>query len=180
MGAALAIFSGPYAILARWAVIGILAAAIGAFGWIKGNQHGTEKLIKYQGEQAMESAKVIVKQGDATAITVTKYVKVAGQTKVVTETVEKEVIKYVESKPLALACVLDNRWLRLHDAAASGAVPPPAAGDDAGPGGVTAVAALPGVTANYARARRNADRLAFCQDWVREQFKATNGKALEY
>jgi hypothetical protein len=180
MGAALAIFSGPYALLAKWGVIMLLAGAVGVAGWVKGNAHGTAKLDAYIGKQATESIKVITRQGEATERVVTRYVQVKGKTKVVTETIEKEVTKYVESKPLALACVLDNRWLRLHDAAATGAVPPPAAGDDAGPGGVTAAAALPGVTANYARASRNADRLAFCQDWVREQFKATNGKALEY
>lgn len=36
MGAVLAIFSGPYAVLARWAVIGILVAAVGVWSYMNG------------------------------------------------------------------------------------------------------------------------------------------------
>ena len=176
----LALFSGPYALIAKWGVIALLAAAVGAYGWVKGNQHGTQKLLDYVAEQATAATTIIIKQGAATERVVIKYVKVKGDTQVITETIEKEVIRYVDSKPLSLACSLDNRWLRLHDSAAVGAVPPAAAGDDATPGGVSAAAALPGITSNYARANRNKDKLTFCQDWVREQYKATNGKALVY
>lgn len=166
-------------LLAKWGVIAFLAAAIGGFGWIKGNQHGTQKLTDYQGKQAIESIKVITRQGEATERTFIEYVKVAGKTKVVTETVEKEVVKYVDSKPLALACMLDNRWLRLHDAAALNAVPPPASADDDATGTISAAQALPGITQNYAAGNRNADKLEALQSWVREQYKATNRKALE-
>lgn len=180
MGAVLAIFSGPYAMLARLAVVAVILASAFGTGWVKGNQHGTQKLTDYIGKQATESAKVIVKQGAATERVVTKYVQLAGKTKVITETVEKEVVKYVDSKPLTAACFLDNRWVRLHDSAAAGSIPPAAAPDDGASGEISAAQALPGITANYARARRNANGLTFCQDWVREQFKATNGKDLGY
>lgn len=164
----------------RWIFIGALGVALVVFGWIKGNEHGTQKLADYQGRQAAASAKVITRQGKATERVVKRYVKVKGETEVVTKTVKEEVTKYVESKPLALACALDNRWLRLHDAAAIGAVPPTPAADDGASGAVTAAAALPGITDNYARAHRNEDKLTFCQNWVREQFKASNGRDLGY
>lgn len=176
----LAFFTGPYALLAKWGIIGLLCAALFGFGWVKGNQHGTEKLTTYIGAQAVESIKVVTRQGEATERVVTKYVKVAGATKVVTETVEKEVVKYVDSKPLTLACALDNRWLRLHDAAAANEVPLAAASDDGAPGGVSAAQALPTITANYAKANRNRDKLLSLQEWVREQYKAANGADLGY
>lgn len=180
MGTALAVFSGPYALFARLCVLVVVALSFVAYGWVKGDEHGTQKLIDYQSKQVTESSKVIAKQGAATVRVETQYVKVKGNTKVVTETVEKEVTKYVDSKPLALACMLDNRWLRLHDSAATGAIPPAAAPDDGAGGEISAAQALPGITKNYAAAHRNEDRLTFCQGWVREQFKATNGKALGY
>lgn len=176
----IALFTGPYGLLAKWGVITLLCASLFGYGWVKGNQHGTLKLTEYQGAQAVATVKVIMRQGAATERVVTQYVKIKGATQVVTETIEKEVVKYAESKPLALACLLDNRWLRLHDAAALGTVPPPAAGDDGAAGGIDAAHALPSITSNYARARRNADRLTLCQDWVRQQFEATNGRPLGY
>lgn len=176
----LAIFTGPYALLAKWAVIAALAVAVGGYGWVKGNEHGTAKLTEYIGKQAVESAKIVVKQGAVTERVVTKYLDRVKLAEGVTTTIEKEVTRYVESKPLALACMLDNRWLRLHDGAASGSVPGPAQADDGASGTVSAAAALPTITSNYARANRNADRLDALQEWVREQYKATNGSNLEY
>lgn len=176
----IAIFTGPYALLAKWAVIGIVLLSAFGTGWVKGNQHGTQKLTDYQAKQATESVKVIVKQGATTERVVIQYVKVAGQTKVVTNTIEKEVERYVEGKPLALSCMLDNRWVRLHDSAATGAVPPAAAGDDGTSGEISAAQALTVITQNYGAAHRNEDKLTFCQNWVREQFKTVNGTALGY
>lgn len=172
----LALFAGPMGLVYKWGVIALLVAAFGTFAWVKGNQHGTEKLTAYKGAQAVESIKVITRQGAATEHIVTEYVKVAGKTKVVTETVEKEVTKYVDSKPLAMACLLDNRWLRLHDAAALGTVPEPAGPTDDTAGTISAAQALPTVTKNYASGLRTADQLEALQSWVREQYRVTNGK----
>lgn len=134
----LALFTGPYGFLAKWGVIALLAAAVGAYSWVKGNQHGTEKLTEYQAAQALESVKIITRQGEVTERVVKEYIKVKGKTEVVTKTVKQEVIKYVESKPLTLACYLDRRWVRLHDAAAVGVVPPPRQLDDGETGAPTA------------------------------------------
>lgn len=45
---------------------------------------------------------------------------------------------------------------------------------------VSAAGALPKITENYGACNRTADRLDALQSWVRGQFEATNGKALEY
>ncbi len=174
----LAIFSGPYALLAKWGVIALLAAMFGGFCWVKGNDHGTQKLLDYQGRQAQENIKVIARQGAATERVVTKYLDRVKLVQGTTTTIQTEVVKYVDSKPLALACLLDNRWVRLHDAAAVGAVPAAAGAADDAAGTVSAAAALSTITQNYAAGNRNADRLEALQAWVTEQYRASNGKAL--
>lgn len=124
------VLTGPYALLIKWGAAAALITAIGAFGWFKGNVHGTQKLIDYQAAQALESIRVITRQGAVTERVVKEYIKVKGKTEIVTNTVKEEVTVYVNSKPLTLACYLDNRWVRLHDAAATGALPPPRQLDD--------------------------------------------------
>ncbi len=163
---ALAIFQGPYALLARWAVIGLLALAIGTFGWVKGNEHGTRKLTEYQAKQAMEAVRIIKGRDTVTVQTLVRYVRVAAATKGVKETVEKEVTKYAEANP---TLTLDARWRVLHDAAAANTVPPSSGGTDAAGGAPTAAAALATVTKNYAACNRTSDRLDGLQQWVRAQ-----------
>ena len=180
MSAILGIFAGPYALFAKWGVIVLILVSAFGTGWVKGNQHGTLKLTEYQAKEAVASIKVIKGQDVVTEKKVTEYVAVVGKTKTITNTIEKEVTKYVDSKPLAMACMLDNRWIRLHDSAADGSIPTPEQGDDGASGEVTAAQTLSGITKNYAAAHRNEDRLTFCQGWVREQFKATNGTDLGY
>lgn len=172
----LALFTGPYAMLARAGLVALIFAAAFTTGWVKGNQHGTKKLTDYQGAQALASIKVIKGQDKVTERVVTKYLDRVKLVQGATTTIEKEVTKYVESKPLALACMLDNRWVRLHDAAASGAIPPAASPTDDAAGALPAPAALPTITKNYAAGNRNADKLEALQEWVREQMKATNGR----
>lgn len=170
----LALFSGPYAMLARAGIVVLILAAAFAAGWVKGNQHGTQKLIDYQGAQAVASIKVIARQTKATERVLTKYLERVKLVEGATTTIEKEVTKYVDSKPLALACMLDNRWVRLHDAAAGALPPAPGQPDDA-TGALPAPEALQTITKNYAAGNRNADKLDALQEWIREQIKATNG-----
>lgn len=169
----LSAFTGPYALLAKWAVIAALAVSLLGYGWVKGNEHGTAKLDAYVGAQAVQKLAIITKQGEVTERVVVQYRDRVVHDAGITTTITQEVTKYVEGKPLALACMLDNRWVRLHDASAAGVVPPPPDGTDAAPGGVSAAAALPTVTENYARANRNAARLSALQKWADEQSRVT-------
>lgn len=164
----LAIFTGPYALFAKWGVITLLVAAFSGWSWFKGNEHGTQKLVDYRGKQAVEAVRINAVREVVTVKVVNRYVKVAGETKIKIETIEKEVVKYAESNT---GSCLDSDWRRLHDSAALNTVPEAARGVN-GPGGTPkAAAALETVTQNYAACTRNADRLDFLQDWVREQQK---------
>ena len=159
----LAIFTGPYALLAKWGVIALLGLAIFLTGWVKGNQHGTNKLTDYQVKQATEAVRIARGRDVVTTQVVTKYIKVKGETEVVTKTVEKEVIKYAEANP---GYCFDPAWRVLHDAAAANTVPNAGPPTDAAPRAAEAIAT---VTENYAACHRNEDRLTSLQDWVRKQ-----------
>jgi len=159
----LAIFAGPYALLAKWGVIALLVAAFGGWAWFKGNEHGTQKLNDYIAKQATAAVRIAKGRNSVTVEVRTKYIKVAGQTQVRTEVIEKEVVRYAEANP---GYCLDSGWRRLHDAAAANAIPGPASGTDVAP---RAAEALETVTANYSAAQRNADKLTALQDWIRGQ-----------
>lgn len=164
----LTVFSGPWAWAARVAVYAALVASIFAYGWVKGNEHGTVKLTNYQAAQVIAADKIIVKQGAATERVITQYVKVQGKTERVTQTVQQEVTKYVESNP---SLTLDANWRLLFNASATNTLPDASGKPDDSLGAPTAAEALQVSTENNARANRTADRLDGLQNWIREQGK---------
>lgn len=166
----LTLFSGPYALLAKWGVIALLALSLLTFGWVKGNEHGTQKLTDYQGKQLIEEVRVAKARDVVTTEVKLKYIKVKGDAEVVTKTVEKEVIKYAEVN--TTSC-LDPEWRRLHDVSALGkaAVPTATSGVDGTGGAPKAAEAISTVTENYGAANRNADKLEALQEWIRKQTK---------
>lgn len=100
---------------------------------------------------------------------------------VVTETVEKEVIKVVEKIAVVTETIIKEvptyvpldapdlpaGWRLLHDAAARGEVPDPAALAHAAP--ASAADAANTVAANYGACLETAERLMAFQQWAREQ-----------
>ena len=155
----------------RVLIYAVVAAALAATVWMHGYFKGKAALYEYQAEQARAGAAIVVKQGAATERVVNRYIKVKGDTQVVTLTVEKEVVRYADSNP---GLCLDAGWRRLHDAAALNAVPVPAAEPDGeGRAAPPAALALQAVAENYAACHRTADRLDALQDWAREQHQVT-------
>lgn len=116
----------------------LLIAALAGGLWFQGYTVGRDKLDNYIGEQAKAAVAVVVKQGKTTERVVVKYVRVAGKTKVIHDTIEKEVIKYETANP---GLCLDPGWRLLHDAAALNALP---GGADRPDGGLRAPTAPPG------------------------------------
>lgn len=114
---------GLGAFLNPWVLLAIAAAA--GFVFFKGYQLGRGALDDYIGKQAVAAVKIIQKQGAVTEKVVTRYIKVKGDTQVVTQTVEKEVVKYADRNP---GLCLDPEWRVLHDAAALNRVSPGPAG----------------------------------------------------
>lgn len=80
---------------------GLIVLALAAFclGLIAYGEH--RKQIEWDAAiaaQAVKSAETVIKGAENTARVETKYIKVKGETQIVTETVQKEVIRYVEAK----------------------------------------------------------------------------------
>lgn len=161
----------------RYAVYGALALALLAVAWVHGYSRGERKLWEYQAEQARAAVPIIVKQGATTERIVTKYrdriVEVAGAT----QTIEKEIVRYV---PPSADPVLGLGWVYLHDAAASGAVPKPPEGVDVSSPAVAASEALQGVVGNYGTCHGTALQLMALQEWVRAQYQVMNLRPLGY
>lgn len=150
----------------RFAVWGAVGAAVLAAAWFHGYTRGELKLYDYKITEATQALSIVVKRGEVTERVVTRYVKVAGATRTITNIVEKEVVRYVERNP---GSCLDPQWGRLHDAAALNRIPDAQSVADGAAGAPTAAAAIETVSSNYAACNRNADRLESLQAWVKDQ-----------
>ena len=153
------------ALLNPWILL-VMAVVLGV-AWFKGYQVGADKLEAYRTEQFHAATKINAQRAAVTERVVTEYIHVAGKTKVITEIVEKEVIRYADNNP---GLCLDGAWRVLHDAAALNTLPE----TTGSPNGAAreaprAAEALDTVTASYAACNRTADRLDALQGWVREQ-----------
>lgn len=158
-------------ILARVLVYGLLAALFTACGFLEGYRRGELKLFDYQAKEAAATLVVVTKQGKVTEKVITKYVKVQGETRIVTETIEKEVVRYAEANP---GYCLDAAWGRLHDRAAANTLSEPTGLADGAERAPTAAGALEAVTASYAACHRTADKLDGLQAWVKAQAKVSS------
>lgn len=148
----------------RILVYSALVVLVLSLAELDGYRRGEKKLFEYQAKQATAAVAVVVKRGAVTERIVTQYIKVAAKTQVVTNTIEKEVLKYVETNP---GSCLDRQWGRLHDAAALDTVPDAPSVADGTSGAPTAAAAIQTITYNYGACQRNADKLTALQAWVR-------------
>ncbi len=131
----LAIFTGPYALLAKWGVIALIAAVFGGWCWFKGNEHGTQKLTDYIGEQAKETVRIAAARLKVVTVVETKYRDRIRTIVVQGATIEKEVPVYV-TKTDDAGCVVPVGFVRHHDAAWSGQAAGSPAESDRGPSGV--------------------------------------------
>lgn len=145
----------------------VVALALIAFGWVKGNDHGSQKLFDYQAAEAKEAVRIVTARGAVTERVVTEYIKVEGKTKTVTETVAKEVVRY-ETLKLDRA-MLSVAAVGLHDSAAANTVPDTARAVDGSASGVETAALLATCTANYGTYHQVADELRGLQDWLKKQ-----------
>lgn len=161
----------------RYALYGVVALAIGASIWFHGYTRGEIKLFEYQAEQARAAVPIIVKQGATTEKVVTRWRERDAKVVTVTQTIEKEIVRYV---PLAADVVLPVGFVMLHDAAALGAVPKPPEGVDVAAPGIAASVAIKGVVGNYGSCHRTALQLEGLQAWVRAQFQVMNHHPLGY
>lgn len=153
----------------------LLAVGVMLVGY--GYHLGVSQLWEYQAEQAKAAVPIVVKQGATTERVVVKYRDRVVKVKAETETITKEIVRYV---PPSTDPVLGLGWLHIHDAAASRAVPQAPAGIDVAAPAIAASTALRGIVGNYGACHATAAQLVALQEWVREQYAVMNHQPLEY
>lgn len=151
----------PYRLLAYVALV----AAVFGYGWLKGAEHGQAKLDAMVAKAATETIRVARARDVVTVKTETKYLPPIVRQQVVTETIVKEVPVYVSPADPDLP----GGFRVLHDAAAEGRVPNPAAIANAA--AVPAQDAARAVAENYGICRADQLKLQGLQEWVAEQQK---------
>jgi len=148
--------------------LALLAAAGGLAWWATSSYHAAVK----RADQAETTAATLRKQLDnakAATVTVTQYVDRERVIRVKGDTIIKEVPRYVPAQADA-ACVVPRGFVRLHDAAAAGAVRDSNPGDaDAAPAGVALSTVASTVAANYTDCHVDAARLSSLQQTLRDQ-----------
>lgn len=111
-------------ILANWKyiVIAVMLAAAFLSGWVRGNAHGTQKLVDYVQEQAQEATRIAQVRSKVTEKVITRYLEKKGATERVTEFIDREVVKYAETNT---GMCIDAEFVRLHNNAAANELPKP-------------------------------------------------------
>ena len=148
---------------------GVLAAVLALYGWgyWNGRDAVQTRWDAATAKQAVAVAKTMIDQASTTAKIVTKYIRVKGETEIVTRTVEKEVIRYVDA-PIP-KCGIDPEFERLYDAARR-VVPTPANStgrlDGEGGSGLSLAAVLQADAEFAGRYFALADRHDALVDWV--------------
>lgn len=150
------------------AVAVLLAIAAGLAWWVTNSYRAAIDRAD-RAEDVARNLRVQLKNAKGATITVTEYVDRVQTIREKGDTIIKEVTRYVPAQADA-ACVVPHGFVRLHDAAAAGAVPDPGTGDaDAAPSGVALSAVAGTVTGNYTDSHANSEQLSTLQQALRDQ-----------
>ena len=150
------------------AALAVLAVLIGAFtyGWNKGSANVQAKwdADKVQVEALLATERT--RQAVVTVETVTRFVDRVRIVKEKAQTITREVPVYVTAQADA-DCVINNGFVRVHDAASAGTLPPGPSDTDAAASAVALSTVAETVTANYGTCHENAEQLIALQGWVK-------------
>ena len=118
-------------------ILGVLAIVLALiwFGEWHGRRAVQDRWDAAIAQQAMRSADTVIHEAENTAKVEVKYIKIKGATQIITQTVEKEVLKYVDSPNQK--CSLSPDFVRTFDIASSVL--------DAGADGLPTAARAPGI-----------------------------------
>lgn len=167
----------PGGLLVRALVVAIVIGAAYAAGQIHGRGAVYAQWNAQVAETAAQATKIITRQGEVTVQVVTRWKERQAELQTVTQTIEKEVFRYVTTSHDP---VLPLGWRLLHDAAAYGAVPQAPAGIDVTAPDIAASAAAQSVIGNYMTCHTTAAQLEALQAWVRHQYETTNLEPLRW
>lgn len=153
-------------------LIAVAAAAMlavaGAASWLTDRYRQAVKRGD-DAETLVASLRSQLDNTEGSVVTVTQYVDRVQTIKVKGDTIIKEVPRYVPAQADA-ACTVPVGFVRMHDAAAAGAVLDPGAGDtDAAPSGIALSTVASTVAGNYTNSHADAAQLSALQQTLREQ-----------
>jgi bifunctional pyridoxal-dependent enzyme with beta-cystathionase and maltose regulon repressor activities len=151
----------------RGLAIAAVAAALFIFGWVKGSEHVQVQWDAATAAQQLAAAHTQVRQAEASVQVVTQYVDRVRVIREKGDTIIQEVPIYVPVQADA-ACTINHGFVRLHDAAAAGQLPEPAADADAPTPGLALSAVAETVASNYQTCFENAEQLKALQTWVKQ------------
>lgn len=161
--------------IALAAVLTLLAAA-GGGAWLTGRYRAAQQRAT-DAEAEVASLRMQLDNTEASVVTVTHYVDRVQTIQVKGDTIIKEIPRYVPAQADA-ACTVPVGFVRLHDAAATGALLDPGAGDaDASPSGLALSAIAGTVAGNYTASRANAEQLSALQLLLRDEGVTIVGEA---
>jgi hypothetical protein len=158
----------PYRLLA----IAALGLTLVGFGWVKGVGHVQAQWDATVRQQALQATAVREEQAQATVEVITEYVDRVRVVREKGDTIIKEVPVYVPVQADA-ACTINRGFVRLHDAAAAGALPEPARDADAAAADIALSTVAATVATNYQTCHETAEQLKALQTWVREMASAS-------
>ena len=149
-------------------IVLVLLAAIGYGAVWQEHRINVAQQERDDAQAQLRDARAIADSAKITTQVVTQYVDRVRVVREVGTTITKEVPVYVTAKADA-ACAVPVGFVRLHDAAAEGRVPEPAAGDPDAPAPGLALSAVADTVAdNYTTCHANAEQLIALQAWVRQ------------
>ncbi|MCY1557670.1 hypothetical protein D9M68_945400 [compost metagenome] len=128
-------------------------------------------------EATVASLRIQLDNTEGSVVTVTRYVDHVETIKVKGDTIIKEIPRYVPVQADA-ACTVPVGFVRVHDAAAAGAVLDSGPGDaDAVPSGIALSAVTGTIAGNYTSCHADAEQLSALQATLREQGVTIIGEA---
>ena len=149
-------------------IVLVLLAAIGYGAVWQEHRIDVAQQERDDAQAQLRDARAIADSAKVTTQVVTQYVDRVQVVRQVGTTITKEVPVYVTAKADA-ACPVPVGFVRLHDAAAQGRVPEPAAGDpDAPAPGLVLSAVADTVADNYTTCHANTEQLIALQAWVQQ------------
>ena len=161
----------------RAAAILLLLAACAGLAWWATVSYTAAVDRAEKAETTASALRTQLKNAQGATVTVTQYVDRERVIRLKGETIVKEVPRYVPIQADA-ACVVPRGFVRLHDAAAAGAVPDPNSGDaDAAPSSVALSAVAGTVAGNYTDSHANSAQLRSLQQALRDQGVTIIGEA---
>ena len=156
--------------IGAWKWLAAIAAALAAvwFVYHRGELHERSKWEAVQAANNLHAAQVGQRRAEATTTVLTRYIDRVRTVRGQSRTITKEVPIYVNQND-DHRCIINNGFVRLHNAAAANELPGSTSGANEAPASVTLSTVAGTVAENYGTCHENAAQLEALQDWVRAQ-----------